>query len=181
MLVRFHQHRLQLLQGDVTRQTVDAIVNAANSRLLAGGGVDDAIHRAAGPGLQAELDRRYPQGCPTGEVVVTSAGGLPAKYVLHAVGPVWQGGLRGERDQLAAVYRRSLELAWEHGCRSLACPAISTGAYAYPIDLAAEQTLRTIQQELSSRPSAPPLEVRLVLFDAGSYAAFARVLEMLLA
>jgi O-acetyl-ADP-ribose deacetylase (regulator of RNase III) len=109
---------LELAQGDITRAQVDAIVNAANSALAGGGGVDGAIHRAAGPGLMQETRRRYPDGCPTGGAVITSAGALPVRYVIHAVGPIWRGGLSGEPDELAGAYRGSLELASEHGCRT---------------------------------------------------------------
>src|SRR6478736_8906100 len=109
---------IELVQGDITLQAVDAIVNAANSRLAGGGGVDGAIHRRGGPTIMQETDKRYPDGCPTGSAVITSAGDLAAKYVIHAVGPVWSGGQRGEAELLAAAFRRSLELAVEHGCTS---------------------------------------------------------------
>jgi O-acetyl-ADP-ribose deacetylase (regulator of RNase III) len=118
MQVAINQQTLELAQGDVTLQQVDAIVNAANSRLAGGGGVDGAIHRRGGPGIMAETDQRYPDGCPTGSAVISGAGRLAAKHVIHAVGPIWRGGNRGEADQLAGAYRRSLELAVEHDCRS---------------------------------------------------------------
>ena len=181
MNVQFGSHRMQLVQGDITRQTVDAIVNAANSALAGGGGVDGAIHRAAGPGLMDETRRRYPQGCPTGDAVATAAGQLAAKHVFHAVGPVWRGGHQGEPDLLRSAYRRCLELAVKHLCRSIAFPAISTGVYGYPIDLAAEHSLDEIIGWFAADPNRPPLEVRFVLFDAGAYAAHARVLELRLA
>ena len=180
MKVQFGNHLVELTQGDITRQTVDAIVNAANSALAGGGGVDGAIHRAGGPTLMEETDRRYPFGCPTGDAVPTTAGRLPARFVFHAVGPVWSGGHRGEPEQLRSAYRRCLELAVEHDCRSIAFPAISTGVYGYPIDLAAEASLDEIRRFLADRQEAEPLLVRVVLFDAGAYAAFARVLECLL-
>jgi len=150
-------------------------VNAANAQLAGGGGVDGAIHRAAGPDLMRETQTRYPQGCPTGDAVATSAGNLRSRFVFHAVGPVWRGGYRGEPKLLASAYRRCLELAIEHACQSIAFPAISTGVYGYPMDLAAECALRTTREFVVER-SQPPL-VRFVLFDGGAYGAFARVLE----
>lgn len=177
MIVEFGPHRLQLVQGDITQQIVDAIVNAANSALAGGGGVDGAIHRAGGPSLLEETRRRYPEGCPTGDAVVTAAGKLTAKHVFHAVGPIWRGGHRGEPELLQSAYRRCLELAQVHGCHSIAFPALSTGAYGYPIDLAAEHSLTAMQQFLSAAADATPLAIRIVLFDGGAYAAFARVLE----
>lgn len=168
---------IELVQGDITTQAVDAIVNAANSELAGGGGVDGAIHRAGGPTLMEETDRRYTDGCPTGSAVATSAGTLPAKFVFHAVGPVWRGGQKGEPDQLRGAYQTCLDLAGEHGCRSIAFPAISTGVYGYPRDLAATQSLTTVWDHLARR--AHPDLVRFVLFDSGSFGAFARVLETL--
>jgi O-acetyl-ADP-ribose deacetylase (regulator of RNase III) len=175
--VQFGRHRIELVRGDITTQQVDAVVNAANSALAGGGGVDGAIHRAAGPSVMEETRRRYPRGCPTGEAVVTAAGHLPARFIFHAVGPVWQGGHRGEPDLLRSAYRRCLELAIAHDCRSVAFPAISTGIYGYPMDLAAETALEEIRRFLVEQATAAPLTVRMVLFDAGAYAAFARVLE----
>src|SRR4051794_2976321 len=119
MRVMINERKLELAQGDITEQAVDAIVNAANSRLAGGGGVDGAIHRRAGSTLIVETDRRYPEGCATGSAVISGAGNLPAKYVIHAVGPVWGGGQRGEANLLASAYRRSLELAAENNCRSI--------------------------------------------------------------
>jgi O-acetyl-ADP-ribose deacetylase (regulator of RNase III) len=175
MIVQFGNCRLELVQGDITGQKVDAIVNAANSQLAVGGGVDGAIHRAAGKILRLQTSTRYPQGCPTGDAVPTTAGNLPARYVYHAVGPVWGGGHKGEPELLASAYRRCLELAVEHNCDSIAFPAISTGVYGYPVDLAAETSLGVARDFLlkAGRPSL----VRFVLFDAGTYGAFARVLE----
>ncbi len=132
MRVEINKTILELRQGDITLQQVDAIVNAANSRLAGGGGVDGAIHRRGGASIMAETDARYPQGCPTGSAVISGAGKLPAKYVIHAVGPVWSGGAHGEAELLAGAIRRSLELALEHDCRSIAFPALSTGAIATP-------------------------------------------------
>ena len=175
MLVQFGNCRLQLVQGDITQQEVDAIANAANSALAGGGGVDGAIHRAGGPTLMQETRERYPDGCPTGSAVATSAGSLNAKYVFHAVGPVWRGGQSGEPDLLKSAYHRCLELAVEHDCHSIAFPAISTGVYSYPVDLAAEASLGVVRDFLIEH--GKPQTVRFVLFDQGSYGAFARVLE----
>jgi len=169
--------RVELVQGDITRQLVDALVNAANSQLLIGGGVDGAIHRAGGPDIHAETERLYPQGCPTGTAVVTTAGRLPAKFVFHAVGPIWRGGQKGERGLLTSVHNECLRLAVEHDCRSIAFPAISTGIYGFPIDQAAELALDAARQFLL-REQRPEL-VRFVLFSEGPYGAFARVLESL--
>ena len=175
MLVQFGPCRLELVQGDITAQQVDAIVNAANSRLAGGGGVDGAIHRAGGPMLKKETDELYPDGCPTGSAVATSGGKLRARYVFHAVGPVWRGGQHGEPDLLASALRRCLELTLERECHSIAFPAISTGAYGYPHDLAAATSLSTIRDFLLEHQR--PELVRFVLFDQGTYGAFARVLE----
>jgi O-acetyl-ADP-ribose deacetylase (regulator of RNase III) len=175
MRIHFGPAHIQLVLGDITQQETDAIVNAANAALAGGGGVDGAIHRAAGPALMEETHRRHPNGCPTGEAVATSAGNLSAKFVFHAVGPIWRGGMQQESKLLAACYRRCLELAVEHQCRSIAFPAISTGVYGYPKDLAAECALRTVRDFLLDRGQA--FDARFVLFDAGTYGAFARVLE----
>jgi len=177
MFVYIAQSKLELVQGDITTQAVDAIVNAANSELAGGGGVDGAIHRAAGPVLMQQTRQRYPQGCPTGSAVATDAGQLPARHVFHAVGPVWRGGNANEADLLASAYRRCLELAVEHACASIAFPAISTGVYGYPKDLAAKLSLATVHEHLMNQKL--PNLVRFVLFDGGSFGAFARVLELM--
>ncbi|MBN2296509.1 MAG: O-acetyl-ADP-ribose deacetylase [Pirellulales bacterium] len=166
---------IELVEGDVTRQEVDAIVNAANSRLAGGGGVDGAIHRAGGPTIMLETDAKYPGGCPTGTAVITGAGNLPSKYVIHTVGPVWSGGGRGESELLEAAYRNSLELAAENDCRSVAFPSLSTGAYRYPMDQAARIAITTAIDYLG-RHDLPEL-VRFVLFGQGAYGAFAAALE----
>lgn len=166
---------LELTQGDITLQQVDAIVNAANSRLAGGGGVDGAIHRRGGPAIMEETDRRYPHGCPTGTAAISGAGKLAAKHVIHTVGPVWSGGQRGEAELLASAYRSCLELAVANDCRSIAFPALSTGVYRYPIDQAARIALGTVKAFLSEK-GAPEL-VRFVLFTEDAYGAFAAALE----
>ena len=165
---------LELVTGDITRQTTDAIVNAANSQLAGGGGVDGAIHHAGGPAIMAETRQRYPQGCPTGDAVITGAGQLPARYVIHAVGPIWHGGQHREAEQLASAYEKSLALAVTQQCHSVAFPSLSTGAYGYPVALAAQTALSTVVAFL--REHQRPSCVRFVLFDSGTYAAYAAVL-----
>lgn len=173
--------RLVLLQGDITEQATDAIVNAANTGLLGGGGVDGAIHRRGGPAIRAECRRIRAErgGCPTGQAVITTAGRLPARYVIHAVGPVWSGGRRGEDDLLASAYRSSLRLAAELGLRSIAFPSISTGAYRFPVERAAGIALRTVRDFLLGEPHALE-EVRFVLFTPADLAAYEHALERLL-
>ena len=175
MKVSINGQTVELVLGDITFQEVDAIVNAANSRLAGGGGVDGAIHRRGGPAIMEETDRRYPEGCPTGTAVITGAGELVSKYVIHTVGPVWSGGQRGEADALASAYRSCLELALEGGCRSVAFPSLSTGVYRYPIDQAARIAVGTVKSFLTER-GAPEL-VRFVLFSEGIYGAFAAALD----
>lgn len=175
MLVKLGNSRLELLQGDITRQHVDAIVNAANSALAGGGGVDGAIHRAGGPEILRETAEKYPEGCPPGSAVVTGAGQLSAKYIFHAVGPIWRGGRSGEPEQLAAACRACLFHAVRLGCESIAFPAISTGAYGYPLDLAANNLIKTTMDFV--RWHHQPQLVRFVLFNEGSWGAFARAVE----
>jgi len=167
--------RLELVQGDIVAQHVDAIVNAANSRLAVGGGVDGAIHRRGGPSIHQETRVRYPDGCPTGSAVISTAGALPARYVIHAVGPVWKGGECGEPELLASAHRTCLEIAAAHDCRSLAFPAISTGIFGYPVEQAARVALKLVLQFFEE--GSEPLEhVRFVLFDAETLDTFAAVL-----
>lgn len=153
---------IRVWQGDITTLDVDAIVNAANSSLLGGGGVDGAIHRAAGPDLLAEC--RGLGGCPTGQARISGGYRLPARHVIHTVGPVWKGGDQGEDDLLASAYRNSLDLAREAGLTRIAFPAISTGVYGFPADRAAQIAVRTIRQYGAG------LQVTLVAFDPASAA-----------
>jgi O-acetyl-ADP-ribose deacetylase (regulator of RNase III) len=175
MHISFGPSRLELVQGDITLQAVDAIVNAANARLAGGGGVDGAIHRAGGPAILEETRRRFPDGCPTGSAVATTAGSLPARYVFHAVGPVWQGGRCGEPELLATSCRACLKLAVELKCDRIALPAISTGAYGYPVHLAAANLLKTSLDFI--RWHQRPALVRFVLFDESSLAVFSQALK----
>jgi O-acetyl-ADP-ribose deacetylase len=161
------------IQGDITRIAADAIVNAANSALAGGGGVDGAIHRAGGPAIMADLERRHGRGrhCPTGSAVVSDAGDLAARIVIHAVGPVWRGGGAGESDLLASAYRTALDLASEEGCRSVAFPSISTGIYGYPVAEAAKVARATVDAWIAERPDAFD-EITFVLFSADTLRAF---------
>lgn len=169
---------IALVRGDITEQKVDAVVNAANSTLLGGGGVDGAIHRKGGPEILEECrtirSREYPAGLPTGMAVSTTAGRMAAGRVIHTVGPVWQGGQQGEPRLLANAYRSSLELARAEGLRSVAFPSISTGAYGYPIQHAAGIALRTVRDWLAENPGTLD-EVRFVLFSEGDYEAYEAV------
>lgn len=164
--------KINVVQGDITRAQVDAIVNAANTTLMGGGGVDGAIHRAAGPGLY--LACRKFNGCPTGEARITSGFNLPARYIIHTPGPLWHGGDGNERQLLTNSYRNSLRLAEEHGCRSVAFPSISTGVYAFPLDLAAPIALTTIRDFLDM--AAVVETVTMVCYDPQTLAAYRQAL-----
>ena len=163
--------RIEIWQGDITRLAVDAIVNAANSTLLGGGGVDGAIHRAAGPQLVAECATLG--GCATGEAKITGGYLLPARHVIHTVGPVWRGGSHGEDDLLAACYRNSLRLAVAHGLRSIAFPAISTGVYRFPLERAARIALRTVAAFLAEDQTLQ--RVIMVCYDKHAYQVYRQV------
>ena len=170
--------RLAVQEGDITGIPVDAIVNAANSGLRGGGGVDGAIHRAGGPTLMQELSeiRRRTGGCPTGSAVETGAGNLPAQWVFHAVGPVYRDGLHGEPELLASCYRKCLAMAEERGLRTISFPAISTGVYGYPMDEAARIAIREVLAHFE-RPEARIEQAVFVLFGKAAYEAFRRALE----
>lgn len=166
-------HRLHAVQTDITKLTVDAIVNAANSSLLGGGGVDGAIHRAAGPELLVEC--RTLGGCATGEAKITKGYRLPARYVIHSVGPVYRGGDAGEPGLLAACYRKSLALAVQHRLTTIAFPAISCGVYGYPIEAAAAIAVRECRAFLSAQPDFE--RITFALFDAAALAVYRELLE----
>jgi O-acetyl-ADP-ribose deacetylase len=171
---------LKLIVGDITRVPADAVVNAANSGLVGGGGVDGAIHRAGGPSIMAELYQiRVRIGrCPTGSAVVTTAGALPARWVFHAVGPVYAGGRRNEPELLASCYRKCFELAEEHNARSISFPSISTGAYGYPLQEAAGIAMREVMLQLE-RAEGSVREAIFVLFDRKTYDVHAQALAEL--
>jgi O-acetyl-ADP-ribose deacetylase (regulator of RNase III) len=176
----FGAARVELVRGDLTRESVDAIVNAANSSLMGGGGVDGAIHRAGGPAILEECKRvRAERGpLPPGDAVITTGGRLPCRHVIHTVGPVWQGGSAGEAETLGRCYASSLALASAHGCSSIAFPSISTGAFGYPVEKAATVALRAIAEGL--RKSAGSVSrVRLVLFSGADLAAYEAALASL--
>lgn len=167
--------RIQVIQGDITKQKVDAIVNAANTSLLGGGGVDGAIHRAAGPELLAEC--RTLHGCATGKAKITGGYRLPAKHVIHTPGPIWHGGGHGEEALLASCYRSCLELASENGCETVDFPSISTGVYHFPLDKASAIAISTIAAYLRAHPEIR--QVRMVCFDGRTEDYYRRALEAL--
>jgi len=179
MELTINQTRLSLVQGDITRQATDAIVNAANSGLMGGGGVDGAIHRAGGPAILEECRKiREKIGrLPAGKTVITTGGRLKAKHVIHTVGPVWHDGARGEAELLASAYRESLKLAAENGLKSISFPAISTGAYGFPIEPAARIALETAIDFIRQNKSLE--EIAFVLFDSNSYQVYADTLRKL--
>ena len=171
--VRLHESTLELIEGDITRQTTDAIVNAANTSLLGGGGVDGAIHRAAGPELLAETRRLG--GCATGDAKISRGYRLGTRFVIHAVGPVYRAGDPRVAEQLASAYRRSLQVAAENGVKTIAIPAISTGVYGYPLEEAAAIALATVSDFLLGQRQITL--ARFVLFSDSAYRAFARALD----
>lgn len=168
MNITINKSILELVEGDITKEETEAIVNAANSGLRGGGGVDGAIHRAGGPQIMEEC--RKIGGCPTGNAVITSGGRLKAKYVIHAVGPIYHGGEKGEAELLAGAYRNSLKRASENRIRSVSFPSLSTGAYGYPFDQAAPVALKMIVEYLKVHEEINV--VRFVLFGAESYRAY---------
>jgi O-acetyl-ADP-ribose deacetylase (regulator of RNase III) len=165
--------RTEIVEGDITRLKVDAIVNAANTTLLGGGGVDGAIHRSAGPKLLEEC--RTLGGCPTGQARITKGYNLPAKHVIHTVGPVWRGGEHGEDDLLASCYRNSLTLAEQHGVKSIAFPAISTGVYGFPMERAAKIAVRQVGAFLKDCPQME--RVIFVCFGRAAVEAYQAAME----
>lgn len=173
--------RLEIVRGSVVEQDVDAIVNAANEGMRGGGGVDGAIHAAAGPGLLAELERVAPRGAPTGTVVVTGGHRLRQRRVLHTPGPVWRGGGHGEPDLLAACYRGCVEAADREGLASLAFCSISTGVYGYPLERAAPLAVRAVRDALAARPGTSLRRVIFAMWGAREHEVFARALADLAA
>lgn len=168
-------YNIQTVQGDITKvNDLEAIVNAANNSLLGGGGVDGAIHRAAGPQLLAEC--RTLHGCETGEAKITGAYHLPCTYVIHTVGPIWHGGQNGEEQLLENAYRNSLQVAVDHDIRTIAFPSISTGAYGYPVNQAALVAVRTVRKFCEKNPGKIDI-VRFVLFDSKTLAAYERAVR----
>lgn len=176
MEILLNKTRLIILKGDITTQDTGAIVNAANSGLLGGGGVDGAIHRAGGPQIMAECReiRARQGGCPTGQAVITGGGRLKAGFVIHTVGPVWSGGHKGEDGLLRSAYHNSLALAWENKIRSISFPSISTGLYHFPVQRAARIALQTVIDFLDGHEFA---EIRFVLFDDATLDAYKKALN----
>ena len=173
MKTRILQTDLELIQGDITKAQVDAIVNAANSQLIGGGGVDGAIRRAGGDEIEqacAEIRKRE-GGCPTGKAVITTGGNLPAKYVIHTAGPVWEGGNSGEAELLASCYQSSLQLAVQNGIQRIAFPSISTGIYGYPTEKAAVVALTAVKKFVEQN-NAAPTTVQFILFDEATHTCY---------
>ena len=178
MEIVINQIKISIIQGDITEQSTDAIVNAANSSLMGGGGVDGAIHRAGGPAILEECKRVIARHgrLPAGKAVITTGGNLKARYVIHTVGPVWRGGNKGEPDILASCYRESLKLAIENNLSGISFPSISTGAYGYPVSKAAEVALSTVIDFLNESVASIK-EIVFVLFDRTSYDIYSTLLE----
>jgi O-acetyl-ADP-ribose deacetylase (regulator of RNase III) len=176
--VIINRARLSIIQGDITKQATEAIVNAANPGLMGGGGVDGAIHRAGGPPILEECKQIVAsQGrLPTGKAVITSGGNLKARHVIHTVGPIWQGGNKGEAALLESAYRESLKLAAEHNLTSISFPSISTGAYGYPVAEAAKVAIKVTVSFLTEQATSLK-EVVFVLFDSGTYKTYSSALE----
>jgi len=170
--------KIAIIQGDITRQATDAIVNAANSSLMGGGGVDGAIHRAGGPAILEECKQIVArQGrLPTGRAVITTGGNLPSKYVIHTVGPIWHGGAQGEEGLLESAYRESLKVAAKNNLTSVSFPSVSTGAFGYPVELAATTAINTVLAFLR-REETSLREVVFVLFDSRTYETYAKALK----
>lgn len=175
MKTKVYQSVLEVVQGDITQQDTEAIGNAANSKLAGGGGVDGAIHRAGGPSIMAELKAKY-EGCPTGSAVITGGGHLKAKYVIHAVGPIYSGSAEDVR-LLSSAYRTSLELCTQNQITSIALPSISTGVYGYPVEEASHIALKTVIEYLKDHPEIKL--VRFVLFDSKTYETYKEALKEL--
>jgi O-acetyl-ADP-ribose deacetylase (regulator of RNase III) len=175
MKATIDQSTLEVVQGDITQQNIEAIGNAANSALAGGGGVDGAIHRAGGPSIMAELKAKY-KGCPTGSAVITSGGNLKAKYVIHAVGPRYSGSPK-DAELLSSAYRKSLELCIQNKIASIAFPSISTGIYGYPVEEASRIALKTVMDYLKNHPEIKV--VRFVLFDSNTYRVYEEALKKL--
>ena len=173
MKKQFGEIQVELIQGDITKADVDAIVNAANKELIGGGGVDGAIRRAGGEEVVKECDkiRAAQGGCPTGTAVITTGGNLPANYIIHTAGPVWDGGNKNEPKLLSSCYRESLLLASENGIDTIAFPSISTGVYGYPTEKAAKVALQTIQ-ELADGNNNIPIIIQFILFDDATYSCY---------
>ena len=176
--IKINDTTLSIIQGDITVQKTDAIVNAANSGLMGGGGVDGAIHRAGGPAILEECKQLVKkQGrLPTGKAVITTGGDLPARYVIHTVGPVWNGGNDGEPELLASAYRESLALAADHNLESVSFPSISTGVYGYPVEKASSIAISAVKDFLKNGETSIK-DIVFVLFDAHTYSAYAQQLD----
>lgn len=171
--MKMMNNKIEIFQGDITTLYVDAIVNAANKSLLGGGGVDGAIHRAAGPKLLEECETLF--GCETGDAKITRGYELPAKHVIHAVGPVWQGGDKNEDDLLRSAYQRSLKVAVENDVKTIAFPSISTGVYRFPVDRAAEIAVKTVKKFLNDNDTIE--KVTFVAFDQNTYSVYNKLLQ----